>query len=145
MRRLQGRGSKCSVHIICLCLFVCVWVGKLVVCSANTEPNELKFGTLTMSGVALVTMFGGACSDANCGSGKRKCQVGVTKIRLNLLPKWNTSVNFGVFVNSFIGTSSTNRFVSASWIDWCLYICSTRNRLAGNLRNRFLKRGLPVH
>ncbi len=33
---------------------VCVCVGMSPVCPANTERNELKFGTLTVSGVGLL-------------------------------------------------------------------------------------------
>ncbi len=33
-----------------------------------------------MSGVGLLIGFGSPCSDANCGSGKRKCQVGSRKL-----------------------------------------------------------------
>ncbi len=51
-------------------LFVCMGVSMLPPYSTKTEPNELKFSTLTMPDVGFLTAFGDACSDANFGSSK---------------------------------------------------------------------------
>ncbi len=49
----QSGGGVLSIQYTYWSVCVCVWVCPEL-CSAKTEPNELKFGTLTMSGIRML-------------------------------------------------------------------------------------------
>ncbi len=85
--RAAGTGTKCSFVHVCVCGYM------------SPTPRKLNWRSwnlvhwLTMSGVGLLQSLEALAAMQIVGV-RSEMSGGVTKIRLNLLPRWNIIVNF---------------------------------------------------
>ncbi len=78
-------------------------------CTAKSEPNELKFGALTMLGVGILQPLQALAAIQIMGVGSENVRGGHENA-----PKFTSEVNYFYQRESHADKLCTNRFVSAS-------------------------------